>query len=63
MIWNTKPISRLRTSASWLSLMLLTSLPLRMYWPPEGVSRQPMMFMSVDLPEPEGPMKATYSPR
>ena len=27
-----------------------------------GVSRQPMRFMSVDLPEPEGPMTATYSP-
>ncbi len=27
-----------------------------------GVSRQPMRFMSVDLPEPDGPMIATYSP-
>ncbi len=26
-----------------------------------GVSRQPMRFISVDLPEPEGPMMATYS--
>ncbi len=25
-------------------------------------SRQPMMFISVDLPEPDGPMIATYSP-
>ena len=30
--------------------------------PRMGVSRQPMMFMSVDLPEPDGPMTATYSP-
>jgi len=28
-----------------------------------GVSRQPSKFMSVDLPDPEGPMIATYSPR
>ena len=27
-----------------------------------GVSRQPRMCMRVDLPEPEGPMMATYSP-
>ena len=26
-----------------------------------GESRQPMRFISVDLPEPEGPMMATYS--
>ena len=29
--------------------------------PWEGESRQPMRFISVDLPEPEGPMMATYS--
>ena len=28
-----------------------------------GVSRQPIRFISVDLPEPDGPMIATYSPR
>ena len=61
-LWKTKPISLLRTSASWLSLMRLTSCPLRMYWPLLGVSRQPTMFISVDLPEPDGPMNATYSP-
>ncbi len=33
------------------------------YWPLVGVSRQPIRFMSVDLPEPDGPMMATYSPR
>jgi hypothetical protein len=33
-----------------------------MYDPPEGVSRQPTIFISVDLPDPEGPIKATYSP-
>ncbi len=29
----------------------------------DGVSRQPMRFIRVDLPEPDGPMIATYSPR
>ncbi len=28
-----------------------------------GTSRQPRMFISVDLPEPEAPMIATKSPR
>ncbi len=28
-----------------------------------GVSRQPIRFISVDLPDPDGPMIATYSPR
>ena len=27
-----------------------------------GVSRQPIRFISVDLPDPDGPMIATYSP-
>ena len=30
--------------------------------PDVGTSRQPMMFMMVDLPEPEGPMMAVSSP-
>jgi hypothetical protein len=29
----------------------------------DGVSRQPMMFIEDDLPEPDGPMMATNSPR
>src|SRR5665811_1900130 len=33
-----------------------------MYLPEVGLSRQPMMFISVDLPEPEEPMIATRSP-
>jgi hypothetical protein len=27
-----------------------------------GESKHPMMFIKVDFPDPEGPMKATYSP-
>src|ERR1035437_9660979 len=32
------------------------------YEPSVGESRQPMIAMSVDLPEPEGPTRATNSP-
>jgi hypothetical protein len=54
-VWKTKPISRLRMSASSSSVMLETSLPVKWYLPLVGVSRQPSMFIMVDLPEPEGP--------
>ena len=53
---------RLRTSASAASLMPLTFSPARRYSPELGVSRQPRMCIRVDLPEPDGPMMATYSP-
>src|SRR5690606_970870 len=33
------------------------------YSPSDGRSRQPRMFISVDLPEPDAPMIATISPR
>src|SRR3989449_4666450 len=41
----------------------LTFWPLSQYSPAVGVSRQPMRFMSVDFPDPEGPMMATNSLR
>ncbi len=62
-VWKTKPISRLRMSASSSSTIAATSLPLNSYRPDVGVSRQPSMFISVDLPEPDGPMMARYSLR
>src|SRR4051794_28015917 len=34
-----------------------------MYCPLDGRSRQPMMCMNVDLPDPDGPVTATNSPR
>src|SRR5215472_5401221 len=40
-----------------------TFLPFSQYSPLVGVSRQPIRFISVDLPEPDGPMIAMYSPR
>ena len=36
--------------------------PSKRYSPQEGLSSAPMMFMAVDLPEPDGPMMATNSP-
>src|SRR5580658_10222030 len=62
-VWNTKPISLLRMRASSSSSSSLTSWLLSQYLPLVGVSRQPIRFISVDLPDPDGPMMATYSPR
>jgi hypothetical protein len=62
-VWNTNPISLLRTRASSSSFIVETSSPLSQYSPAFGVSRQPTRFMNVDLPEPDGPMMATYSLR
>src|ERR1035437_8085701 len=50
------------TTARSFSDMVLTSSPPRRYEPCVGMSRQPRMFMSVDLPEPDGPVIAMYSP-
>src|SRR6185295_14965196 len=57
------PISSLRMRASSLSFIWLTCLLLSRYEPLVGVSRHPIRFISVDLPDPDGPMMATYSPR
>ncbi len=43
--------------------MSATIWPSSEYVPEVGVSRQPITFMRVDLPEPDGPMTAAYSPR
>ena len=49
--------------ASSSSSSSLTSCWLSQYWPLDGESRQPIRFISVDLPDPDGPMMATYSLR
>src|ERR671919_1192454 len=49
--------------ASSSSSISETFLPLSQYSPCEGVSRQPIKFINVDLPDPDGPMIAMYSPR
>ena len=61
--WNTKPMKRLRTSASWSSSSDGDVVRRRAGTSPDvGTSRQPRMCISVDLPEPDGPMMATNSP-
>lgn len=62
-VWNTNPISLLRMWASSSSSISDTIRSLSMYVPFEGVSRQPIRFIRVDFPDPEGPMMATYDPR
>src|SRR5436190_21216289 len=47
--------------ASSSSSNSLTSWPFSQYWPFVGESRQPIRFIRVDLPDPDGPMMATYS--
>ena len=61
--WKTKPSRVERTCASSSSVSFETSMPSRRYCPDVGRSRHPRMLMSVDLPEPEGPMMARNSPR
>src|SRR5690349_2891427 len=56
------PILRPRTSACWSSLSRATLLPSSQYSPRDGTSRQPRMFINVDLPDPDEPITATYSP-
>src|SRR5213082_68777 len=51
-VWNTNPISLLRIRASSSSDKSLTFWLLSQYSPAVGVSRQPIRFMSVDLPDP-----------
>ena len=62
--WNTKPMRRLRTSASSSSVHVADVVTGEQVRPRTiATSRQPRMCMSVDLPEPDGPVIATYSPR
>src|SRR5678816_3293569 len=60
-VWKTKPISLFRICANSSSFISLTSFSLNQYSPLVGVSRQPIRFINVDLPDPDGPMIATYS--
>ena len=62
-LWNTKPSFAVRTSARWLGVSRLISSPSSQNLPELGRSRQPRMFISVVLPEPEAPISATISPR
>ena len=48
-------------AASWNDDNADTSWPSSTYVPSVGASRQPRMCISVDLPEPDGPLMATNS--
>src|SRR3990167_10224461 len=61
-LWNTKPMRWLRTRACSSGESVVTSRPSRRYRPVLGLSSRPSRFKSVDLPEPDGPITATYSP-
>ena len=61
--WNTKPIVLFRKTASSFSPIFAVSFPPILTMPPVGRSRQPIMFMHVDFPEPEGPIIERNSPR
>ena len=62
-VWKTNPISLFRMRASSSSDKSLTFWPFNQYSPVVGVSRQPIRFIKVDLPDPDGPMIATNSLR
>ena len=61
--WKMKPSWSRRTAVSCLSVMPDRSWPAMRTLPEVGVSRPAMQCRRVDLPEPEGPMMATNSPR
>ena len=60
--WKMKPISSLRRRVSARPRRVSARRPLIQTSPASGVSRQPIMCIIVDLPEPDGPMIATISP-
>ena len=57
-----KPTRVARTAARSRSAMRATSNPVMRTTPEVGRSRVPMMWRSVDFPDPEGPTMATNSP-
>ncbi len=57
-----KPKASRRSQASESESSWETSRPENSYAPAVGRSRQPMMFISVLLPEPDWPISATNSP-
>ncbi len=60
--WKTKPMWSRRRWVSFASLSLVISVPAIATVPVVGVSRPARMCMSVDFPEPDGPITATSSP-
>ena len=61
--WNTKPMAWARCLVRRASLMEVMSSPLTITDPASMSSRPDRQFNSVVLPEPDGPITATNSPR
>ncbi len=60
--WKMKPIRSRRSCVSFLSFSPVISVSSRWIWPLVTVSRPARQCISVDLPEPEGPMIAVNWP-
>jgi hypothetical protein len=60
--WKTKPMRSRRSSVRSFSGSLLSSMSPMNTWPEVSESSPAMQCMSVDLPEPEGPMMAVNRP-
>ncbi len=61
--WKTKPSRSRRSVVRALSLSPFTVTPSMTTVPDVGVSSAAMQCMSVDLPDPDGPMIAVIRPR
>jgi hypothetical protein len=61
--WKTNPARSLRSTVSWVSDSDPRSRSPRNTWPELGWSRPARQCMSVDFPDPEGPMIAVNRPR
>ena len=60
--WKTSPMWRRRIRASSSSLRPVTWWPATVISPSSGVSSPATRLSRVDLPQPEGPIRATNSP-
>ena len=60
--WKMKPMWSRRSIVSSVSSSVVTSTPATVTSPDVGLSRPARMCMSVDLPEPDGPMTAVSRP-
>src|SRR5262249_29639048 len=61
--WKMNPIVSRRTRVRPSSVRLPRISPSTRTWPAVGRSRPPTRLSSVDLPDPDGPMIETISPR
>ena len=60
--WKTKPMCSRRSFVRSLSLSVVISVPATATSPDVGLSSPARMCISVDLPDPDGPMTAVALP-